>query len=392
MMSESVVLVEGEEFIEWEKVESSQLDAIHYAPSVKRLFIRFKGGGVYEYAGVPEMVVDAFRQSQSKGTFFGKQIKNAYQTKKIAVPAPAFETEIVPLEAVKPDLPKLEAEALTLIDLANSITVSNKEEAEIAVKFVQHRQSVLSAFVEWFAPIKKASWDAHKRNTEKEGSIKDPNELAIKIVKQKLLDYEAEQARIALAETNRIRAEEEARERARREKEEADRRARQKLEDEARAKEESRIRVEREKLEAEKKAQADALAKAGKEAEAENIRKRAAAEAEIQKLLDEGRRLKEENERLEEERHAQELLTAPIHVVACRIQPDKIEGLTMAYPWKAEVVDIRALCRGIAEGKTPADVISVKQSKLDALAKTWKESTGDHYPGIRGKEDRSVRI
>ncbi len=294
-------------------------------------------------------------------------------------------------EPVKIELPKLEAEVLTLVDQANAMQVTTQEEANAASAWLSHRKSVLSAFLEWFAPIKEATWAAHKKNTEKEKSIKDPNEKAIEIVRGKLAAFEAEKLRKAEEEAERIRLEAVKAEQARREKEEAERKERQRIEDEARAKEEARIKAEREKLEAEKKAQADALAKAGMEAEAERIRKETAAKIELQKLLDEQKRLKEENERLEAERLAKEALEAPVYVPDPVVVVEKTEGVTGAVAWKAEVVDIRAFCRGIAEGKTPPDVITVNQRKLDALAKTWKGRTGEHHPGVRAFEDKTIR-
>ena len=388
VMHPSQIGTDTEKSTEWESVTSSQLSAIKYLPETETLFIRFSTGAIYQYQ-IPPDVVNALRKSNSKGSFFGKEIKNSYRGKLISPPTPL--AEIVSPEPVKIEMTKLEAEALTLIDQANALVVSTKEEAENALAFVRHRKSILSAFVEWFAPIKKASWDAHKKNTEKEKSIVDPNEKAISIVNAKILAFDEEQKRLARLEAERIRKEEEEKERKRREKEEEDRKERQRIEDEARAKEEARIKAEREVLEAEKKAQADALAKAGMEAEAERIRKAAAAQAELDALMAENRRIKEENDRLEEERRAKEALEAPIYIPEPVVIEEKIEGLVIPKAWKAEVIDIRALCRGIADGKTPPDVISINQAKLNALAKTWKERTGDHHPGVRAYEDRSVR-
>ncbi len=384
---------------------SHQLESIRYFSSELLLYVRFPGGSIYRYDNVPPHIVTQLRSADSKGSFFILNIKKApFPYKKIKDKSQAPPVEIVgqsgvevvdaPLidEApVKIELPKLEQEILTIIDQANAMQVTTQEEANLASAWLSHRKSVLAAFLEWFAPIKEATWAAHKKNTEKEKSIKEPNEKAIEIVRRKITLFVFEKARKAEEEAERIRLEAVKAEQARREKEEAERKERQRIEDEARAKEEASIKSEREKLEAEKKAQADALAKAGMEAEAERIRKETAAKIELQKLLDEQKRIKEENARLEEERRAKEALEAPIYVPEPVVVVEKTEGVTGAVAWKAEVVDIRAFCRGIAEGKTPPDVITVNQRKLDALAKTWKGRTGEHHPGVRAFEDKTIR-
>ena len=384
---------------------SHELEAIKFFAGELLLYVRFPGGSIYRYENIPSELIENLRTSESKGSFFIKAIKNGgFSYKKIrdkSAPPPveiisqsgvdAIDIPLIDEAPVKIELPKLEKEVLTIIDQAKTLQVTNKEEAGIAVAFIRHRRSVLDAFVEWFAPIKKASWEAHKKNTEKEKSIKEPNEEAIRIVKGKIQSYEDEKARLAEIERQRIRKEEEEKERARRAQEEAERRERQRIEDEARAKEEARLKAEREKFEAEKLEQARLLEEAGKKEQAERVLREAAAKAELQKLIDENRRLKEETEKAEKERLAQEALEAPIYIHDPILEVEKIDGLVIPKAWKAEVYDIRALCRGIADGKTPSDVISVNQSKINGLAKTWKEKTGDYHPGLKAYEDKSVR-
>ncbi len=373
----------------WESITSSQMEAINYSPDSSILLIRFKGGAVYRYCGVPESMVASFREAESKGTFFGKNIKNTFRGVSIA---PKREAEIIPLETVQLSLPKLEEEVLSIVDQAKAIKISTQEDKVQAIDFCRGRKSVLDSFIEWFAPIKNASWAAHKKNTEKEKSIVEPNELAISIVKKKILEFDDEQERKARVERERLRQEEEAKERARREREDAERKERQRIEDEERAIEDARLKAEREKFEAEKRAQADALARAGKAQEAERVSKLAAAQAQLDKIMAENKRLTDETTRLEAERQALERMSAPIIVQLPEIATEHTEGQTNAYAWIAEVKDIRAFCRGIAEGKTPVDTITINQRKINALAKTWKGATGDHHPGLTAKEDKSIRI
>ncbi|MEC4683396.1 MAG: hypothetical protein VST70_06940 [Nitrospirota bacterium] len=301
--------------------------------------------------------------------------------------------EVVDIDLAHPtkDLTKLEKEALASIDQAKAIQVTCKEEAEFAVTFIRQKKTVLTTFIEWFSDVKKASWDAHQVNLGKEKSIKNPYEEAIRIVNDKLLAHEEEKKRLARIEAERIRKEEEEKERVRRAQEEAERKERQRIEDETREKENARLKADMETFAAEKLEQARLLEESGKKAQAERILREAAAKAELQKLIDENRRLREEVEKAEADRLAQEALEAPIYIQEPIIVEEKIDGLTIPKAWKAEVSDIRALCRGIAEGKTPPDVISVNQSKINALAKTWKEKTSDYHPGLRAYEDKSVR-
>jgi hypothetical protein len=375
----------------WESITSSQMEAINYSPDSSILLIRFKGGSVYRYDGVPEAIVSSFREAASKGTFFGKNIKQSFPYRKIDMGQTAL-AEIIPVDAIQLSLPKLEEEVLVIVEQAKAIKIATQEDKVHAIDFCRVRKSVLDSFIEWFAPIKKASWDAHKQNTEKEKSIVQPNELAISIVKKKILEFDDEQERRARVERERIRQEEELKERARREREEAERKERQRIEDEKRAIEDARLKAEREKLEADKKAQADALARAGRVQEAERVAKLAAAQAQLDKIMAENKRITDENARLESERQALERMSAPIIVHVQEIEAEHTEGQTNAYAWIAEVKDIRAFCRGIAEGKTPIDTITINQRKINALAKTWKGATGDYHPGLTAKEDKSIRI
>ena len=59
--------------------------------------------------------------------------------------------------------------------------------------------------------------------------------------------------------------------------------------------------------------------------------------------------------------------------------------------WVAEVTDIKAACRAIAEGHLPADLVEFPKSRLNALARTWhernpgKEEATTHGVHIKGE-------
>lgn len=56
-------------------VESSQIIAIGYDEPVEQLFVKFKGGGIYRYDFVEKSRHDELMAAESKGRYFGKEIK-----------------------------------------------------------------------------------------------------------------------------------------------------------------------------------------------------------------------------------------------------------------------------------------------------------------------------
>jgi len=58
--------------------ESSSIAAFAYAAGELMLYVRFKTGRTYRYAGVPAGVYGAFARADSKGTFFNSQIQGRY--------------------------------------------------------------------------------------------------------------------------------------------------------------------------------------------------------------------------------------------------------------------------------------------------------------------------
>lgn len=61
-------------------VLSSNIDGYRYLNDRELLLIAFKGGKVYAYEDVPEAEIIGFMNAKSKGTYFGKMIKNVYKT------------------------------------------------------------------------------------------------------------------------------------------------------------------------------------------------------------------------------------------------------------------------------------------------------------------------
>lgn len=65
--------------LDWTQTpESSSVAAFAYTAEDMMLFVRFKTGRTYRYAGVPAGVYGAFARADSKGTFFNSQIQGRY--------------------------------------------------------------------------------------------------------------------------------------------------------------------------------------------------------------------------------------------------------------------------------------------------------------------------
>lgn len=64
-------------------VQSSNIDAVGYDPETKELQVRFKGGALYSYAGVPKAKYDSMLSAQSLGGVFHTSIRNEYKYTKL---------------------------------------------------------------------------------------------------------------------------------------------------------------------------------------------------------------------------------------------------------------------------------------------------------------------
>ncbi len=59
-------------------VESAAITDIDYDETREKLFVRFVSGEKYMYVGVPSTVHRAFSEADSKGNFFGQEIRDCY--------------------------------------------------------------------------------------------------------------------------------------------------------------------------------------------------------------------------------------------------------------------------------------------------------------------------
>lgn len=131
--------------------------------------------------------------------------------------------------------------------------------------------------------------------------------------------------------------------------------------------------------------------------EYETEQRRQKAEQE-RKLREEARRIEEdarlkEAARLEAEgrqKEAERLIEAPIFTPPVTVAPPtpKVQGVSYRETWSAEVVDLRALCRAVADGSVPTEYVTANMTALNARARADKGSFS--VPGCRPVCSRQV--
>lgn len=72
-----------------EPLVSSNISAGGYDPDKKILAIEFKSGDIFHYAGVELEVATAFYCAESKGTYYGKNIRGKFTGEKMTGPCGA---------------------------------------------------------------------------------------------------------------------------------------------------------------------------------------------------------------------------------------------------------------------------------------------------------------
>lgn len=128
-------------------------------------------------------------------------------------------------------------------------------------------------------------------------------------------------------------------------------------------------------------------------------RQRIAEEARI-KAEDETRR-KADEERLKlasahaetgDQKKADEILDDPFYVPPAPVPttaPAKIKGMSFTKTWRAEVFDLKALCRAVADGTVEETAVSPNWEVLNGIAKALKKEF-KKYPGVRAIEVEST--
>lgn len=62
------------------QINSSAIRSVQYT---RYLDIEFKGGKIYRYSDVPEVIYDEFMECDSKGKFFRENIRDRYKSSEI---------------------------------------------------------------------------------------------------------------------------------------------------------------------------------------------------------------------------------------------------------------------------------------------------------------------
>lgn len=65
-------------------VRSSNIESVGYDTESQTLEVKFKGTGVYRYAGVPAAIHTLFLSAASKGQYFDRHIRNRFRTTKVS--------------------------------------------------------------------------------------------------------------------------------------------------------------------------------------------------------------------------------------------------------------------------------------------------------------------
>lgn len=221
---------------------------------------------------------------------------------------------------------EVEQRALTLPEKADHIRIMDADTFKEAAEFTLTLRAIKKEIDNTFDPIVKKAHEAHKEAVAQKKKVMEPVEHAQKIIDKKIGDFHAEQERIRKAEEDRLRRE--AEERARKEEEE--------------------------------------------------------------RRLEEASRYEQEGDT----EMAEAILEAPITPQAVIVpkvesQAPKIEGLSVAKTYKAEVVSLAQLVQAVAQGQAPIALLEVNQTALNGMARALKEAFC--VPGCRVVVESSVR-
>ena len=72
--------------MKWTAVESSALQAAAYAADRALLYLLFRSGAVYRYFDVPQWQYQEFLTADSKGRYFGRNIRGRFEYERMRRP------------------------------------------------------------------------------------------------------------------------------------------------------------------------------------------------------------------------------------------------------------------------------------------------------------------
>lgn len=221
---------------------------------------------------------------------------------------------------------EVEQKALTIVDQARAVRVTDVESYTAAGQLWQSIGEMIKEVRDTFDPICTAAFNAHREATARRAKFLDPLTSAQRSVKKLMSDYDAEQERIRKAEEVRLA--------------------------EIARKEEEERRLQ------------EAIA-----AEEEAKRKGATTE--------------------EAEAEAEAIIEQPVYVpplVVPKATPKLQGGPVYREVWAAEVIDIKALCRAVADGKASPECVMANMPALNRLAVALKATM--NIPGVKAYSKR----
>jgi len=255
---------------------------------------------------------------------------------------------------------ELEAKVPAVVAMASALTVSTAEQYTGAADTLKEIKSARDAVNDFFDPMVKAAFQAHKVTVAKKKALSDPLDFAEGIVKRKLLDYRTEQERIAEEQRRKLQAEADERARRERAEKEAEAAKQRAIEAEASAKAEKARQDAEQASAAERKKLLAQAAAAEKKAEAANAKAETQTEA------------------------AQMVAPAPVIHVAS--SAPKVAGLQTRKTWKAKVTDMPAFIAYAASAHI--EWLSVNQQALDQYAKALRGAV--KVPGCEFYEEANL--
>lgn len=253
----------------------------------------------------------------------------------------------ITLPQLPQEQPNQERAALTIVDQAKALQIASQSSLEVARDFVRQINERIKWCKDHHAPMKSAAQASHKATVEAEKKVLGPLEEAKDIITNNANTYMREQER--LAEIARKKAEEEA------------------------AKERQR------KMDAAQKKIGTILGKVGADADhlqelqallvSSEVSDEEAYVVRSQIAVLEAKIAGHQQRAAEIERQAAMAATVSTPAVAAAAPP-KTAGVVSSKAVTVTVVDIKALCRGVADGILPPGVVKGVNKSLVALAKT----------------------
>ena len=253
---------------------------------------------------------------------------------------------------------ELQVRALTLVEQANALVVSDQHSYQQAVELADVCDQFVTKAEETLRPSVKKAHDAWKSMLGVLQSITDPAGKAKQIAGSKAAFWKVEQDRLAKQE--QLRREEAARQAHLRELQEAE--------------------AERQRLQRLADQEREAHAKAAAAEQAAQIAyaaQQGASQAELEAIV---------AEPLDVPPPVQVYVPPPKFVPPPPPpKPVSVAGESTRTTWKAEVQDLGKLVAAVAAGAVPIAVLEINMTMLNKLVAVSKDKT--NIPGVRAYED-----